>query len=206
MRELVKRPMGKLGRTSGNGGEGGVPIGNVRQLSAADLDTARNNRGRDPALKRFRDSHHMIARLMAMGVRNSLIAEQTGYSLARIGMLNNDPAMQELVAHYRGNVDDAWRSEATDYFAIATRNRTMSARMIGDRLEAVDETGDESHLHAIRTLLAVQDSFADRTGFPKRTVATNVNIDFASMLDKAIARSEKAREPKLVEPPDDPSD
>lgn len=142
------------------------------------------------AVKRFRDSHHAVARLCALGHRNGEVAQMTGYSVRRVESLLADPAFQNLVAKYRTAVDEAWRAEAAGYFANLNKARDLAVRMIVDQLEEADEADDRL---PIRTLLAIQADAADRTGYPKRSVAINVNLDFAQKLEAAIKRSNKAK-------------
>lgn len=165
----------------------------VRELTAADLLTPK---GRAPAVKVLRDSHHMVARLVAMGLRSGEVAERTGYSLVRISILKADPAFLDLVASYRADVNEAWRTETNEYFSTVAHNRTMSARLINDTLAEAD-VGDIP----LNQLVAIHADSADRTGYPKLKAALNVNLDFASQLDQAIERSKKA---KVIDHDDSP--
>jgi hypothetical protein len=74
------------------------------------------------------------------------------------------------------------------YFGLKIKARNMAQRMIVDQMEKAEENGDEIPL---RTLLALEADAADRTGYPKRSMAINVNVDFATQLDRAVKRSEK---------------
>lgn len=165
----------------------------VRELTQAEV--AGMTRGRSPSVKKFRDSHHMVARLFAMGLRPGEVAARAGYSLGRVSTLSNDPAFQELVATYRDDVDQEFKETADEYFDIAISNRIMAARLINDKL--VDAEPDDVSL---RELVTIHADAADRTGYPKRSVAVNVNVDFAAQLDRAIKRSTGARpDLKLIE-------
>lgn len=131
-----------------------------------------------------------------MGLRSGDVAERTGYSLVRISILKADPAFADLVASYRADVDDAWKTETNEYFSTVAHNRTMSARLINDTLAEAD-VGDIP----LNQLVAIHSDSADRTGYPKLKAALNVNMDFASQLDAAIDRSKKA---KVIEHLPDP--
>jgi hypothetical protein len=133
----------------------------------------------------------MVARLFAMGLWPGEVATETGYSLGRVSTLGGDPAFQELIAHYRGMVNEAFADRQDEYFQTISANRTIAARLINDKLADV-EPEDVS----FRELVLIHSDAADRTGYPKRTVALNVNADFASLMDRAIARSNSA---KLIE-------
>lgn len=52
-------------------------------------------------LKRVREKHHSVARLLAAGTTQRLTATITGYSESYLSILLNNPAMQELVDYYR---------------------------------------------------------------------------------------------------------
>jgi hypothetical protein len=78
--------------------------------------------------QKLRDSHHMIARLRASGLRGYQIAERMGYSSVRVNDLLNSPAMEELVAQYRAKVDEAMA-------AVQTACDTLQA-LIEERLAA----------------------------------------------------------------------
>lgn len=160
----------------------------VRELTVEEVRSV--PRARVPLVKQLRDSHHMVARLFAMGLRPFAVAERTGYSIARISILSSDPAMKELIASYRGTVDDEFRTAADEYFESAIAVRKTSMRMIRDRLEDADEKGEQLPLNQ---LVAIHADTADRTGYPKRKESVNLNIDFAERLEKAVKRSAQAK-------------
>lgn len=156
----------------------------VRPLTQAEVD----NYKPDPAsnrVKQIRDSHHRVARLMALGLRNFEIAEETGYNTVRISHFRKDPAFQELVNHYRSVEDEAFIAGRDNYYEDVISNRKLSAAEINDRLQT---KADE---FTIAQLVAIHADAADRTGYPKRTVATNINVDFAARLDRAVERTMK---------------
>lgn len=145
---------------------------------------------------KLRDSHHMLARLMATGLRDWEVAARSGYSIGRIAMLKVDPSFQELVAAKRKQVDEEWVESVDDYFTTVTANRVIAARLLNDKLVEA-EPEDMS----FRELVMIHADAADRTGYPKRKESINVNLDFASKLDQAIKRS---REGKVIDLPSEP--
>lgn len=147
-------------------------------------------------VKKFRDTHHMMARLFAMGYRTGEVADKMGYSISRISILRNSPAFEELVAAYREDVNGVWRQHQDEYMTIMNRTRMLAARMKLDQMEAAEENGEQIPLN---TLLRIEADNADRTGYAKRTVNTNINLDLALKLDKAIERSSKVIEARPVE-------
>lgn len=141
-------------------------------------------------IKYIRDSHHMMARLFALGHTRDEVANMTGYTRERVGQIRSDQAFSELVAHYSKTVDEAMAQSADEYFSLAEMARIKSMRMIVDKL---DDVGDNLEGISIRELVTVHADAADRTGYGKRSTQVNVNVDFASRLDQAIARSNKAK-------------
>jgi hypothetical protein len=52
-------------------------------------------------LKKLREKHHCVARLIAGGMQQRMVATISGYSESYLSILLNGPAMQELVEMYR---------------------------------------------------------------------------------------------------------
>lgn len=158
----------------------------VRVLSREDLGVLKERGGRAPArLKGFRDTHHRLARLVAAGLRPEEIMRQTGYSYNRLSTIKCDPAFQELVAQFRVKIDNAF----VDEFAETSLSNMMRAeRQIEHHLDDADETGE---LLPLKTLMMLTSDRADRFGYGKKTLNTNVNIDFARNLERMAARQGK---------------
>ena len=165
-----------------------IPIGQPTTLRVADLERLKEPRWVATTPQKLRDSHHMIARLAATGMRQKAIAEQVGYSRERVVQLLESPAMEELVAKYRAKVDDAFVESQDAFFALATSNMLAAERHIADAIAEADEQGE---LIPIRTALAISRDAADRFGYGKKTQNLNINVDFAAQLEKAIKRSGK---------------
>lgn len=143
-------------------------------------------------LQRLRDSHHNVCRLAALGLSTADIAARTGYSTARISqLLNNNPAIQDQIARYRGEVNASWRESVGEYASLGTSNMMKAERQIADRLDMADEADDPL---PIRELIAIARDAADRFGYGKRTTNLNINVDFAARLEAARLRSSKVIE------------
>jgi hypothetical protein len=106
--ELVNQAVATLPRTP----KGRVvPPSLLREISEEDLPMLRAGKREQPArrpLQKVRHTHHLAARCLAEGkscVETSFI---TGYTPTRISDLQRDPTFQELIAHYRGEVDAKW--------------------------------------------------------------------------------------------------
>ncbi len=169
----------------------------VRPLTREDLalimekrpDVARSG---GSIVQRFRDPHHRVARLFAAGLKVGEVAERCGYSYNRVSQLHTSPAFQELIAKYREKVDASFVANVDEFYEQATSNMRMAERQIAERLEAAeDEDGSPIPL---KTLVDISGDRMDRFGYGKRQTNLNVNADFASLLEKAIARSGKTIE------------
>lgn len=55
----------------------------------------------------LRARHHQVARFLAMGLPESLVAELTNFKAPYISTLKLSPSMQELISHYRAPGDNA---------------------------------------------------------------------------------------------------
>ncbi len=169
----------------------------VRPLTREDLgliiDKRADGEGRPVvgAVRRFRDPHHRVARLFASGLRMNEVVERCGYSYQRVHTLSTDPAFQQLVARYREKVDEAFVANADEFYDLATANMRKAETMIAERLEKAEE--EEIDL-PLKTLVDISNDRMDRFGYGKRQTNLNVNADFASLLEKAIARSGKTIE------------
>lgn len=163
----------------------GVEVKGVRELSREEVQGM--VRGRDSPIKRFRDSHHRMARLFAAGLRVGEVAELTGYSVARVSVFHSSPAFQDLIAEKRKIEDDVAREQIESYNAFILSNGIKAERKLADKLD----DDDENEMLSVRELLAISRDAADRVGLSKRSIQTNVNVDWAAALDRAIARSKE---------------
>jgi hypothetical protein len=137
----------------------------------------------------LRDSHHMLARLQACGLRGKELVARSGYSQGRVWALQVDPSYQELVAKYRAEVDQAWLRGIDSFVDAAMGNMLMAERIIADRLEADEDT------IRLRDLDAIAQGRADRFGYGKRSTQVNIDAGFGAALDRAIKRSGKNIDP-----------
>ncbi len=159
-------------------------IGGVSELGAEDLLGLEREPEPRPLMV-IRDSHHAVARCLVAGYSVAETAALTGYSQNRIYALKKVPAFQQLLAEKHERKDDQVIVANAEYFEVINRNRIIAARLINDKLTAVEDPDDID----LRTLVAIHSDAADRTGYPKRTESINVNLGFAARLDQAIRRS-----------------
>ena len=171
-----------------NRNPGSSYVQSVRPLVLADLASLRQPSAR-PTIKKLRDSHHIIARLLASGCKLHEIARQTGYSMSRISILRSSPAMIELVEKYHNRDDEVWRESRDEFYDAIHDAGSKAWRQIND---ALDDAEDGDATIPINRLLAIADSAADRIGYQKKSTQINVNVDFAAKLEAAMARSRRA--------------
>lgn len=159
-------------------------------------------------LKKIREKHHGVARLVSEGLSQRLVAQICGFSETYISILLNNPAMVELVEMYR--------IQAGSAIKVAT-DKLKSVGM--KALEQLEEKVDAGGMNATE-LTGVAKLGLDRGGLGPQTKAHHVienhNIDHAEIAKlNAEARRRnaalivdvkdvrKAIEPKLLEGPDD---
>lgn len=170
---------------------------NVRPLARGDLDLLKETR-QLPVITRLRDPHHLLAKLLASGLRATDAALRSGYSLNRVMQLQADPTFKDLVESYRGIVTSAFAEQAETFMELAHANMIKAERMIAEKLERAEE---EDELLPTKDLLAISRDAADRTGYGKKQTNVNVNIDFAAKLERAAARSRRVLEGDFVASP-----
>jgi hypothetical protein len=163
----------------------GYEVLSVRELSADEVKHLR--RAKLPAVKRLRHAHHRLALLIATGMQDSEVSIITGYSLSRIGALKADPAFRDLVSIKAGMIQANSADQIAEYNALILTNGIKAEQFIADKLDAAMDSEDDDIPWAV--LLKASRDAADRVGLAKRSVALNVNVDFASQLQKAVQRS-----------------
>lgn len=151
----------------------------------------------DPIIERFRFSHHNVAMMFAMGMTVQEIASRTGFTKRRLIILLDDPTFNELIEHYRAGHLEHMKSALPDAMMYMASAHLTSLRQITERLEDADEEGAEPI--PLPVLLKISADMGDRTGYSKHTVKTVFSVDFATALDRAIERSGKGPELKLIE-------
>lgn len=161
-------------------------IKSVRSMTKDDIEALRQPSSR-VRLKKLRDSHHIIARLLVSGLSNREVAQETGYSETRISIIKSSPAMQELIARYRADDDTAWREKRDTFYDYVHSASAKAWRKINEVLDADDENAATEI--PVDKLLKIASDGSDRVGYHKRSTKENINIDFAARLELAISRS-----------------
>lgn len=167
-----------------------MEIGAIRELAREDLALLNETRPK-PQLQSLRDNHHRVARAVASGISNGQAAALCGITIGRVSQLRQDPAFNELVAHYRGLLTADWIEGTDTVTEFLGSVRTKSLAMLEDKLCAASENNE---FLPTRELVAMAELGLDRTGYGKQSKTFNVNADFASLLEAARQRSGRAKE------------
>ena len=117
-----------------------------------------------PPIAKLRTTHHELARLLALGLKDVDISRITGYSQSRICILKNDPLFKELLAHYMGMRD----SVVVDVGARMQHLSVTALEIMQERLL------DDPDGVTMKDLQSVAELTLDRTGYG---TTTNVNVD-----------------------------
>lgn len=136
---------------------------------------------RSPTLLRLRFTHHRLAQLLAGGMDETRAGRLCNYVPMRVSQLKADPAFIELMAYYKGAVDE----EFADFVRTAA---DLSSDFLSLLQQQLDETPEkftpQVALEAIKVL-------ADRTGHAPvtKSIAVNLNADMGTRLRTARERA-----------------
>jgi hypothetical protein len=150
----------------------------------------------DPLIESFRFAHHNIAMMFAVGMTVQEVVRRTGFTPRRLSILLNDPTFLELIEHYRKPHADKLKEDLANSYADMGTAFNGYLRHVIQNLENHDEEDETVPLaHAMK----VVSDLGDRIGYSKHTIKTNLNVSFAAALDRAIERSGKRPELKVIE-------
>jgi hypothetical protein len=147
-------------------------------------------------IRLLREKHHGVARLLAQGIPEGVVAEMTNYTPQYISVLKAAPAMVELIEHYRSSANAAAQHIGEKLRVVAD----MSLEMLRTRLEADGLSNHE--------LIATAKLGFDRSGHGPQTNVHNVNehhiIDHAEIAARHEAAKQRDRElivhPETIRP------
>lgn len=152
------------------------------RIAAEHIDSGAMLGSRNPDLKVIRHTHHRLAQLLAGGMKDGLAAKLSNYSVARVAILKQSPAFQELLAHYASIRDDSF-AEFTD--VAANLNMDMLSRL----QEILDESPEKLQIGHILEAIKL---LSDRTGHAPINKSVNLNVA-ADMGDRMNAARERLR-------------
>ena len=152
----------------------------VREVTPEYIASLNTGQGRStPTIARIRDSHHALARLVALGHTNIECGAITGYTPNRVSVLRGDPAFQDLVAHYRSRVDEQFAD--------------LGGRMKAVGLDVLQELHDRLIEHpeefAPKDLVDAFKTVADRSGYgasSKNETKVAVSFSLAAVVEEAL--------------------
>lgn len=152
----------------------------LRALTESDLMLLGAEKGSKPSpLKRLRDRHHALARLLASGKSEWECSAILGYDRSRISILKGDPAFAELLEFYRENVN-------AEYLSLHEQLAGISADAAVILRERMEEDPDKL---TVAQVLEIVKMGADRTGHgPAQKTEVNVNVNLANRLEEARKR------------------
>lgn len=168
----------------------------MQALTVADLTTLDQKQPVPSVIKRIRDHHHALARLVAQGKRTGEIARETGMSLSRISILKGDPTFQQLVAHYREQVNVI----EMDLYA-QMRAREVARYMLATE-EEVERLMEMPETFSARDLADIRADAADRLGMTK--VTRSENVQWKGDLADGLAEARRRRDVLLSASPSPP--
>ena len=170
--------------------------GRVLEARPATVEDLADIGPRRAQITQIRDRHHAIARLAAQGWTARQIADALGIDVSGLRHMLKDPAMEELIAEFHTELDSGVLQAMDEQTRTITQVRGMAWHLIHDRLsDAMNGVGPELPLGFLSNIAG---DTSDRTGYTRRTENVNINIDTASTLTRAIARSAKADEYRTV--------
>jgi hypothetical protein len=138
--------------------------------------------GDDPSdLKRIKERHHSVARQIAGGLDQRMVAKLCGYTESYLSILLNNPAMRELVELYRIQQGAAAQ-------VITEKLKTVGMKAL-ERLDEKIEAGELSN----QELLAASKLGLDRSGHGP--ASSQHIIEEKHLFDHAelLRRNEEAR-------------
>lgn len=147
-------------------------------------------------IAQYRDTHHRIAQMFAMGMTPGMIRQQTGISQRRLNLYWNDPTFQELIKKYSASAEEKLALANDVITEYSTSTMILMAAALNDRAQEV--VAGEGDPMPTPQMLKIFESLADRFGYGKHQTIKHEH-DFATALDRAIERSGKAHEVKMID-------
>jgi hypothetical protein len=141
----------------------------IRPMTAEDVISLNSNplgRGVTP-VQRMRYVHHTLARLIADGTSYAEASAITGHSPERIAtMVHDDPAFQELIAHYAGEA----RKQYLDVHSRLAALGMTTIEELQERLEVAPGKFSNKELFALAEIVL------DRSGAASARSKSGVNL------------------------------
>lgn len=142
-------------------------------------------------VKRVSERHHSVARLVASGMKQSLVATISGYSQSYLSTLLGSPAMDELIGHYRSKHENAEE-------IMTEKLRTASDGALLKLMEKLDD--DELSENGLLSLAKLG---LDRTGHGPTSTSHNRNTSESHVKHEhliKLQREARAASREFIEP------
>lgn len=145
------------------------------------------NKANDTDLQKLRARHHSVARLLATGVPETVVALITHYHPTRISQFKNSPAMQELIAHYRGPGNEAHQ-------ALKEKLRVLGEGSVDELCRRIEEAPEDLTASELTALAKLGMDRSDHGPTSKVDVnSRNEVIDHAKLLELKMSVREAER-------------
>lgn len=176
-----------------------IVIDGVEAITDADLidlrDAPRGTGIAAPVVQKIKHSHHEVARLIGIGMKQIDVSRITGYTTVTIHNLMNSPAFMDLVEHYSEMRDEA-------VMDIAGRLSVVASDALDVLHERINEEGEDKM--DSETLRKVTKDILDRAGHSpvSRSESRSINIgltkdDIIELKSVATRSSEHPQRPIL---------
>jgi hypothetical protein len=126
---------------------------------------------------------------MAAGLKDTIVADMTGYSVGRIASFRANPAGADLIAAYRPVMCQRDVEAVDEMRATGHSNMLRMEKMVETHLDEADESGIMPPLKTLDALIMTR---MDRFGYGKQTTTTTHHINWAPDLERAIVESGKS--------------
>lgn len=157
-----------------------------RELTEEDFASlSTDTKGVKPAaLKSIRAIHHMVARMLATGMKDIDVAEHTGMSNTRISILKKDVAFKALITHYTKREDERF----IDVQERAVALGLTAGEILHERMESDPDSVSNN------SLLEIMKASLDRGGHSPINRSQNVSVHIGANELAAIKENANAKE------------
>ena len=153
----------------------------VQPVAESDITRATKNLPQHPVgrLKSIRQSHHLVAKQIALGMRNMDIAASTGYAPGTITSLKQDPTFKALIKYYR--------KHANVNFGLLTKQLALLSRDTLQILrERMESNPDEIKISELLDILKVSSQGSGEIAATKHEHTVSGSISNATELINAV--------------------
>jgi len=166
-------------------------VGGTRELGEDELAILAVERGsKAPEIKRLRERHHALAKMLAQGLAPGTAGLMCGYSNSRVSILQADRAFKELIEFYR----DADNERYVEHKVALAELGLDAVEEIRERLE------DASDEVSLGQLMEIAKMALDRSGFgPSTKTEVDVRVGLADRMTEARKRVAAMRDVTPIE-------